>query len=361
MDAAQDKARGVEVLSAAKGPVTLVTEAVSDARGDTPPKPIFFLTEEEIGGSGEGCYIESCKVSLLHFAVESCLATRTIYQEPGLDYTTTVRMTLQSLAAQMDVGAAHLRFQDQQAGWLLLEDTLDESLKTLEISHPQLQKRLDAMMELAARASRSSSGSALGPPVLVAVHCSFRRRPTSFCSLLHLVPKASRLAAKRVFVSWPVGLLANISAAEEDLKRIKDEQPESAHENLGRLCCLHALLQHKSRMGEVGSIDSSWLTEVPRALLKSKPETRLATDDADSIALCKDVLSNSWPGNLWAVLPELASDLDESLDWSSLQETMQEALQKQNRRRGKRSSRIEPPGVERRVYRLLWRSQSVET
>lgn len=268
-----------------------------------------------------------------------------------------------TLSLRPEVGAAHSRFQDQQAGWLLLEDTLDESLKTLETSHPQLLKRLDAMMELAARASRSSSGSTLGPPVLVAVHYSFRpQRPTSFCSLLHLVPKANRLAAKRVFVSWPVGLLANITAAGEDLKRIKEEQQESAHENLSRLCCLHALLQHKSRMGEVGSIDSSWLTEVPRTLLKSKPDqTRLTDDAGPSIALCKDVLSNSWPANLWAVLPEqLASDLDESLAWSSLQETMQDALQ-QNRRRGKRSSRHEPRGVERRVYSLLWRSQSVET
>lgn len=183
--------RGVETLSASKGPVASVTQAVQDARSDSPPKPILFLTEEE----------------------------------PGFDCASTVRMTLQSLAAQMDVpfqavslldplcaaqvGAAHLRFQDQQAGWLLLEDTLDESLRTLETRHPQLLKRLDAMMDLAGKASRSSAGSHLGPPVLVAVHYAYRpQKPTSFCSLLHLVPKANRFAARRVFVSWPVGLMA---------------------------------------------------------------------------------------------------------------------------------------------------------
>lgn len=332
--------RGVETLSASKGPVALVTQAVQDARSDSPPKPILFLTEEE----------------------------------PGFDCASTVRMTLQSLAAQMDVpfqavslldplcaaqvGAAHLRFQDQQAGWLLLEDTLDESLRTLETRHPQLLKRLDAMMDLAGKASRSSAGSHLGPPVLVAVHYAYRpQKPTSFCSLLHLVPKANRFAARRVFVSWPVGLMANIRAVEADIKSVKDAEPEheTTHDNLSHLSSLHALLQHRSRMGEFDATNSSWLLEKGTLSHKADPQQEQKLDIA---SLCKDVLSNSWPANLWAVLPEkLASDL-ESLGWRSLQQAMQEALQKHQRKRKKRTSRPTNRASERRMYSLCWRSQS---
>lgn len=332
---------GVEILSASKGPVALVTEAVQDARSDSPPKPILFLTEEE----------------------------------PGFDSASTVRMTLQSLAAQMDVpfqavslldplcaaqvGAAHLRFQEQQAGWLLLEDTLDESLMTLETRHPQLLKRLDAMMDLAGKASRSSTGSHLGPAVVVAVHYSYRpQKSTSFCSLLHLVPKASRLASRRVFVSWPIGFMANIRAVEADIKSVKDAEPEheTAHDNLSHLSSLHALLQHRSRMGDIDATNSSWLLE--KEALSHKADQTQAEQKPNIASLCKDVLSNSWPANLWAVLPEkLASNL-ESLGWPSLQQAMQEALQKHQRKRRKRTSRTSNRALERRVYSLCWRSQS---
>jgi len=252
-----------------------------------------------------------------------------------------------------------LRFQDQQAGWLLLEDTLDESLRTLETRHPQLLKRLDAMMDLAGKASRSSAGSHLGPPVLVAVHYAYRpQKPTSFCSLLHLVPKANRFAARRVFVSWPVGLMANIRAVEADIKSVKDAEPEheTTHDNLSHLSSLHALLQHRSRMGEFDATNSSWLLEKGTLSHKADPQQEQKLDIA---SLCKDVLSNSWPANLWAVLPEkLASDL-ESLGWRSLQQAMQEALQKHQRKRKKRTSRPTNRASERRMYSLCWRSQSV--
>lgn len=257
------------------------------------------------------------------------------------------------------VGAAHLRFQEQQAGWLLLEDTLDESLMTLETRHPQLLKRLDAMMDLAGKASRSSTGSHLGPAVVVAVHYSYRpQKSTSFCSLLHLVPKASRLASRRVFVSWPIGFMANIRAVEADIKSVKDAEPEheTAHDNLSHLSSLHALLQHRSRMGDFDATNSSWLLE--KDALSHKADQTQQEQKPNIASLCKDVLSNSWPANLWAVLPEkLASNL-ESLGWPSLQQAMQEALQKHQRKRRKRTSRTSNRALERRVYSLCWRSQS---
>ena len=332
-----------------------------------------------------------------------------------MDYTSTLRLTLQSLAAQIDapfqaislldplcaaqaggpsaslpfqtvcdvksvsltvhglcsrcwkVGAAHARFQDQQAGWLLLEDALDESLMTLETKHPQLLKRLDAMMELAGRVSREVAASEIGPAVMVAVHYSFRpQKPTdSFCSLLHLLPKANR-PARRVFVSWPVGLVANIRAVEGDLKCIKDAEEQETHDNSSsHLCSLHALLQHKSRMGDFDATNPSWLMETPGALLPHRADQhrhRISEERSIDIpSLCKDVLSNSWPANLWAVLPEhLVSDLDQSLAWRSLQQAMQEALQRHSRKRRKRTSRTTGRASEMRMYSLCWRSQLAE-
>ena len=227
---------------------------------------------------------------------------------------------------------------------------------TLETRHPQLLKRLDAVMDLAGKASRSSAGSHLGPAVMVAVHYSYRpQKPTSFCSLLHLVPKSTRFAVRRVFVSWPVGLMANIRAVEADIQSVKDAEAEheTTHDNLSHLSSLHALLQHRSRMGEFDATNSSWF------LAKGAFSHNQTQQEPNIASLCKDVLSNSWPGNLWAVLPEkLASDL-ESLAWRSLQQAMQEALQKHQRKRRKRTSRVTNRASERRVYSLCWCSQSV--
>ena len=257
------------------------------------------------------------------------------------------------------VGAAHARFQDQQAGWLLLEDTLDESLKTLETRHPQLLKRIDAMMDLAGQVSRRSGGSDVGPAVLVAIHYSFRpQSPSSFYSLLHLTPKV-KLAARRVYVSWPVGLEANIQALDRDVKSMKDTIPpeETAPNNLTDLCFLHALLQHRSRMGGPGEAsDSSWI--MPS--LKSKKHTETEEHSIEYIAsLCEDVLSHSWPSNLWAMLPEqLAAHLDDSLCWNSLQGAIQEALQRHERKRRRRSSQSRST-TDKRLHSLLWRSKAV--
>eukprot|EP00435_Cladocopium_sp_Y103_P023146 s3619_g5.t1 len=339
--------RGVETLSASKGPVALVTQAIQDARSDSPPKPILFLTEEEIAwGYSVGWDIPE----------KSC----SFGDGDGTRSLALIAVSLLDPLCAAQVGAAHLRFQDQQAGWLLLEDTLDESLRTLETRHPQLLKRLDAMMDLAGKASRSSAGSHIGPAVVVAVHYSYRpQKPTSFCSLLHLVPKGNRFAARRVFVSWPVGLMANIRAVEADIKSVKDAEPEheTTHDNLSHLSSLHGLLQHRSRMGEFDAANSSWLME--KGALSHKSDQGQEEKRIDIASLCKDVLSNSWPANLWAVLPEkLVSDLDESLAWRSLQQAMQEALQKHARKRRKRTSRTTNRASERRVYSLCWRSQS---
>lgn len=245
----------------------------------------------------------------------------------------------------------------------MLEDTLDESLKTLETRHPQLLKRMDAMMDLAGQVSRTSAGSDVGPAVLVAIHYSFRpQSPSSFYSLLHLTPKVNKLAARRVYVSWPLGLEANIQALDRDVKSMKDTIPpeETAPNNLTDLCFLHALLQHRSRMGGE-SLDSSWMMQ---ASLKSKKSHTLETEEHEHsieyiASLCEDVLCHSWPSNLWSVLPEqLAAQLDDSLCWNSLQGTMQEALQRHERKRRRRSSQSRST-TDKRLHSLLWCSKDV--
>ena len=218
------------------------------------------------------------------------------------------------------------------------------------------------MMDLAGQVSRTSAGSDVGPAVLVAIHYSFRpQSPSSFYSLLHLSPKVNKLAARRVYVSWPLGLEANIQALDRDVKSMKDTMPpeETAPNNLTDLCFLHALLQHRSRMGGE-SLDSSWIMQ---ASLKSKKHTLETEEHIASIeyiaSLCEDVLSHSWPSNLWAVLPEqLAAQLDDSLGWNSLQGAMQEALQRHERKRRRRSSQSRST-TDKRLHSLLWCSKAV--
>lgn len=220
------------------------------------------------------------------------------------------------------------------------------------------------MMDLAGQVSRTSAGSDVGPAVLVAIHYSFRpQSPSSFYSLLHLTPKVNKLAARRVYVSWPLGLEANIQALDRDVKSMKDTIPpeETAPNNLTDLCFLHALLQHRSRMGGE-SLDSSWMMQ---ASLKSKKSHTLETEEhslsIEYIAsLCEDVLSHSWPSNLWAVLPEqLAAQLDDSLCWNSLQGAMQEALERHERKRGRRRSSQSRSTTDKRLHSLLWCSKAV--
>lgn len=188
--------------------------------------------------------------------------------------------------------------------------------------------------------------------------------PIILYSLLHLTPKVNKLAARRVYVSWPLGLEANIQALDRDVKSMKDTIPpeETAPNNLTDLCFLHALLQHRSRMGGE-SLDSSWIMQ---ASLKSKKHT-LETEELPSMhsieyiaSLCEDVLSFSWPSNLWAVLPEqLAAQLDDSLGWNSLQGAMQEALQRHERKRRRRSSHSSRSTTDKRLHSLLWCSKAV--